>query len=178
MKDLTESLILKLQQNDVDAAELLNLLYRTPLERFCRGYLTDEAEVEDVVQEVFLRVLQSQSVPYSFRAWIYRIARNQCLNSLRGQARRRNAETPKKRFHADSPSSGILSRLATLEHRERLRRRMNELPLAFREALRLRYTEGLGRAEIAQVLGVSESEVKNHLYRGLLLLKQHDSLRG
>ena len=40
------------------------------------------------VQEVFLKVLGASAVPDNFRAWIYRIARNHCLNLVRNRERR------------------------------------------------------------------------------------------
>ena len=61
---------------------------RMKLLRTARAILLDRHEAEDVVQEVFLKVLNSELEPDNFRAWIYKIARNRCLDLLRARKRR------------------------------------------------------------------------------------------
>ena len=69
--------------------------------------------------------------------------------------------------------TGQLTRLVKMERHEKLRRLLDELPPAQHEVLRLRYTEGLSRSEIAQVLDITESVVKSRLYEGLEKLRGH-----
>ena len=76
--DLTPTLVAGLRGGDARSAELLDHLYGQKLVRFCRGYLGNPTEAEDVVQDTFYRVLRSDSVPDNFRAWVYKICRNRC----------------------------------------------------------------------------------------------------
>jgi RNA polymerase sigma-70 factor (ECF subfamily) len=174
--DLTPSLVVQLRGGEPEASRLLEELYRLRLTRFCLGYLGNKEEAEDVVQDVFLKVLSSATVPENFRAWIYEISRNRCHDRLRAQNRRPD-DQPFSSFsqYADQLTGG-LTRLVKGEQRARLWERLAALPSEQREVLLLRYTEGLSRPEIAQVLGIPEKLVKHRIYNGLEKLRRHKSI--
>lgn len=174
--DLTPSLILQLREGSEDAAELLDRIYRQPLLRFCTGILQDRTQAEDAVQEAFLKVMAADTVPDHFRAWLYRIARNHCLNLARSRRRRKDCIALPSDLNIALSATGNLSRIVKDERRQRLASLVSALPADFRDAIRLRYTEGLSRSEIASVLEIEESEVKIRLFRGMQLLRDHDSL--
>lgn len=174
--DLTPSLIGRLRAGDCAAGELLEQLYRRDLLRFCAGYLGQVEQAEDAVQDVFCKVLAAETVPESFRSWIYRIARNRCLDLLRGRARRRDDQPLPSESVAAAELTGHLTRLVRKELRSRLRQLVAGLPASQREILRLRYVEGLSRQEIAEVLEIPESVVKSRLFEGIERLRQHTSL--
>ena len=71
--------------------------------------------------------------------------------------------------------TGHLTRLVRNEQRSRLSDLVRQLPDSQREVLRLRYVEGLGRAEVAEVLDLSESVVKSRLFEGLKRLREQAS---
>ena len=174
--DQTRLLVEKLRASDAFAGTLLDQVWRGPLMRFCYGYLGHPEDAEDAVQEVFLRVLRAAEVPSNFRAWLYRIARNHCLNARRDRARRNAgaALPPESQIALDE--TGLLTRLVRQELRSRLGQLLAALPETQYEALRLRYVERLARAEAAYVLGIPESVVKSRLFEGLQRLRQHTSL--
>jgi RNA polymerase sigma-70 factor (ECF subfamily) len=174
--DLTPSLIVQLREGRADASKLLERLYRARLTRFCLGYLGNREEAEDVVQDVFYRVLASPAVPKNFRAWIYEISRNRCFDRLRAQNRRVDDQSFSTYSHFAAHLTGHLTRLVKGEQRARLWERLAALPAEQREVLLLRYTEGLSRAEIAQVLGLPENLVKHRIYNGLEKLRKHGSI--
>ena len=176
LKTMTPTLVAGLRGGDARSAELLDHLYGQKLVRFCRGYLGNPAEAEDVVQDTFYKVLRSDSVPDNFRAWVYKICRNRCLDVLRSRGRRRDDQALLTNAPYKAELTGQLTRLVKMERHEKLRRLLDELPPAQHEVLRLRYTEGLSRSEIAQVLDITESVVKSRLYEGLEKLRGHDSL--
>ncbi len=174
--DLTPTVIGRIRAGDHDAAALLDGLYRRPLVRFCLAYLGSAEEAEDAVQDVFCRVLAADTIPESFRAWIYRIARNRCLDLLRGRARRRDDQLLPSEVQVAEDLTGHLTRLVRKELHSRLRHLVAGLPASQREILRLRYVEGLSRREIAEVLEIPESIVKSRLFEGLERLRRHTSL--
>jgi RNA polymerase sigma-70 factor (ECF subfamily) len=176
LNDLTPSLLACLRAGDPQAGALLNELHRGNLVRFCGGYLGNPAEAEDVVQDVFCRVLTNSTVPDSFRAWMYRIARNRCLDLLRARGRRRDDQDLPDDSRLQADLTGNLTRLVRRELRSRLHHLVAGLTAGQREILRLRYVEGLSRPEIAQVLGIPESLVKSRLFEGLEKLRDHSSL--
>jgi RNA polymerase sigma-70 factor (ECF subfamily) len=174
--DLTPTLLARLREGEAAAADLLDRIYREKLICFCLGYLDRRDEAEDVVQEVFYRVLKSTTVPDDFRAWIYKICRNRCLDTLRSRRRRRDDGTLPTGSHLDARLTGNLTRLVRGERWQRLRQLVEALPAAQREVLHLRYAEGLSRAEIGQVLDLDEKRVKSRLYHAMEKLRLHDSL--
>lgn len=174
--DLTPSLVARLRSGDADAGLRLCELYREAMLRFCSGYLGNAADAEDAVQEVFCKVLTAAQVGPSFRPWLYKVARNHCLNIRRGRARRREAARAPSGLDAAASLTGNLTKLVHGEQRSRLAHLVAALPEAQREALRLRYVEDLSRGEIAEVLDEPESVVKSRLFEGLQKLRQHTSI--
>jgi len=174
--DLTPALVTRLRDGDPKAGNLLCDLYHPPLMRFCFRYLGSQEEAEDVVQEVFLRVLKNNALPLNFRAWIYKIARNRCLDVIRSRGRRRDDLDLPAASQLDADLTGCLTRLVRREQRVHLKRALAELPEDQREVLHLRYAEDLSRTEIAEVLDLPEPIVKSRLYEGMVRLRTHDSL--
>jgi len=154
----------------VKSAGRLRELYGEPLRRFALGYLRDDAAADDLVQEVFLRALQSEEEPDQARPWLYRIARNLCLNQLRDGARRGEGRL-RTAFDAVDSRTGALTRLVGAERGDQLNDWLAQLSTEHQEVLRLRYAEDLSRAEIAEVLQIPPSLVKTRLYEGIRRLR-------
>jgi RNA polymerase sigma-70 factor (ECF subfamily) len=144
--------------------------------RFCWGYLQNLDDAEDAVQDIFVSALKAGEVPDNFRAWLYRIARNHCLNLLRSRGRRRDKGMLPSDSWLAGAQTGPLSRLVKAEDRSRIAHLVAALPGKLQEALRLRYAEGLSRAEIAEVVEVPESLVKSRLYEGMKKLREHTAI--
>jgi len=168
---LTPSLVLRLRDGEMDAAALLDELYRDLLFRFCWGYLRNRDECEDAVQDICCKVLSSAEIPEDFRPWLYKVARNHCLNLIRRRQRHpdENAAPPPSGLTIDL--TGQLTRLVRNEANERLANLVDALPAIYQEVLRLRYVEELSRTEIAKVLDLPESLVKSRLFDGLRKLR-------
>lgn len=174
--DLTPSLIMRLRDGEAEAGALLDKIYRKSLLQFCARYLGKRQEAEDVVQDVFCKVLKSPTVPDNFRAWLYKIARNRCLDLLKSRERKRDDQDLPNESQIDAELTGHLTRMVKGEQQSRIRQVMASLPPHQREVLRLRYIEQLSRAEIADVLDIAESVVKSRLCEGLDKLREHTSL--
>ena len=174
--DLTPSLVGRLRAGDAEVGELLDGIYRQAMVRFCWGHLGSVEEAEDAAQEVFYKVLKAAEVPDNFRAWLYRIARNHCLNVLRARGRRHDDRILPPASQLDARLTGNLTRLARQELRSRIGHLLGTLPAAQREVLSMRYAEELSRPEIAYVLDIPESVVKSRLFEGLKKLREHASL--
>jgi RNA polymerase sigma-70 factor (ECF subfamily) len=174
--DLTPSLLARLRSGDSTAGRLLEESYRRPLLRFCRNQLGRPVDAEEAVQETFCRVLQAKDVPDSFRAWLYRVARNVCLDLLRQRVRHRDQQAPPLGSHLPAALTGNLSRLVRQELDARLAHLVAALPQEQREVLYLRYAEELSRPEIAYVLDIPEATVKSRLFQAVRKLREHTSL--
>ena len=173
--DLTPSQIAGLRAGDPQAAAVLEKLYRMPLIRFCWGYLGRVEDAEDAVQDITCKVLGSKSLPDVFRPWLYKTARNHCLNLLRQRGRRRDDEKLPSGSQLRDTLTGQLTRLVRTERQDRVNEFVERLPENQREVLRLRYVEGLARSEIAEVLETPERVIKSRLFEGLKRLRDMEA---
>ena len=133
------------------------------LRGFIRRRVGDAAAVEDLLQEVFLRVhtrLGSQRCPECLRAWLYRIARNIIID----HARRRRPSVPWSDEAAGREDPAEETR-AEERLAGSLRAMVDTLPPDDRLALLLTEFEGLTQRELADRLGISLSGAKSRVQR-------------
>jgi len=147
--------------------------------RAIRSLLRTESEIEDVMQAVYVLAyskLGSFRGDASFSTWLTRIALNEALARLRHDRRRSavsltlmaNAELVIDDLHAQTPEASCSQReLAAL-----LETAVDELPDLYRVVFVLREVDGMGTAEAAAVLEVSEDVVKTRLSRARALLRE------
>lgn len=131
-------------------------------------YLGRREEVEDLAQEVFLRVFQTlerYDTSRPLKHWIGKIAVNRCLDELRKRKIRRlhlvSDLSDEDRKGVDqlleaSSSSRPLTELEEKQCLKLLEISMNSLPQKDRMAFVLRELEGQGYSELASMLGISE----------------------
>ncbi len=147
------------------------------LRRTIQRYVRDAATVDDVFQEVSLKVLRrldSVRDPSAIRGWLFQLARNASLDYLRREDRRKGVSHD---VLGDHTATGDLGRNPTEQFlsRERIlavRRALDSLPESQREALRLRIDEGLDHEAISNRLMVSRQAVEVRLCRGRAALKE------
>ena len=175
-RDATPALVSRLRSGDADAAGLLDEFYRDALTRFCWGYLGSMDESEDALQDIWFKILTASQIPDAFRPWVYKLARNHCLNLLRSRAKRKDGQELPAASQLDAFLTGQLTRLVKDETKSRLNELVAKLSGQQRETLRLRYVEGLSRVEIADVLEIPASVVKSRLFEGLKKLRDQASL--
>jgi RNA polymerase sigma-70 factor, ECF subfamily len=141
--------------------------------RLCARFVSDTQLGRELAQDTWVLVWQARDkyrAEGGFVPWLITVARNHCRNELR---RRRNAERRDELSAPDGPSSpGQLDSLLVEERRQRVRRALETLSPALREALLLRYAEGLRYDEITQVVGAGESTLRSRVHHGLKALKQ------
>ncbi|HWQ89055.1 MAG TPA: RNA polymerase sigma factor [Desulfitobacteriaceae bacterium] len=152
--------------------------YQKPLIHYLRTILNGEDQVFDCAQEAFLaayRNLGRYSVKYSFRAWLYAIARNKARDYLRKQ--RREIAGAVEETLADSLPGPEELWLAK-EESQGVAAILRALPEHYRQVLYLRYHQDLSYEEIASVLKIPASRVKTYLHRGKERLRQELARRG
>jgi RNA polymerase sigma-70 factor (ECF subfamily) len=138
-----------------------------------RGIMGNSDEVEDVTQEVFIKVYRKLS---TFRrearlsTWIYRIARNEAINAVKRV--RPDTGTLEE---ADNLASGApgpdrhLERRITASLVEDL---LSSLDEQYRVVLELRYMGDKSYTEISEIMEIPIGTVKTYIHRGKMLLKQ------
>jgi RNA polymerase sigma-70 factor (ECF subfamily) len=142
-------------------------------------YLTGRRDhAEDLAQETWIRVLQRGS-QYNgrqrFDPWLFAIARNLAIDSLRKkQNAAPTASSPDDRDAAlllPSSDPSPFEAAARSEDAMRLAARLQILPPLYREALLLRFQEEMSLAEMAQILDAPITTVTSRIYRGLAALR-------
>lgn len=147
------------------------------LRRTIQRYVRDAASVDDLFQEVSVKVLRhldSVREPQAVRGWLFQIARNACLDFLRHADRHPSASAESL---AERNAVGDLGRqpgehLLSQERIAAVRRALEDLPRSQREAIELRIDEGLDHDGIARRLGISREAVEVRLCKGRSRLKE------
>jgi RNA polymerase sigma factor (sigma-70 family) len=172
-----ERLVALMREGHERAFELLFKRYQARLLAFCRRLLGSPQDAEDVLQDVFAAAhaaILADSRPINARPWLYRIARNQCVNHLR----KPTADgVDSMDVH---PYEHGVSTFEQVERREELRAivaDVHQLPTKQRTALVLREIDDFSYADIAQTMGTTLPSVKSLLVRARMSLAQ-SSHRG
>ncbi|MGA3162257.1 MAG: sigma-70 family RNA polymerase sigma factor [Terracidiphilus sp.] len=171
-------LVLEIAQPEIDIAALVET-YSRLLFRVAHSVLRSQAEAEDVVQDVFVRVIERHRSLHAIRdmrVWLIRIAWNLALD--RGR-RIRPAQLDEN--FAESLAAHTMPADEKLSEAERMKavlREMERLPKAERHVLLLSAVEELGTAEMAKVIGRSESAVRALLFRARSRLRERLEARG
>jgi RNA polymerase sigma-70 factor (ECF subfamily) len=160
------------EETEVDLAGLVRD-YSALLFRVAHSVLRSRAEAEDAVQDCFVRVLEHRrklAGVQDMRVWLVRIVWNLALD----RRRRLKPEQMDEAFArtlvgAETPADQAL---AEARRMARVLQEIERLPRKEREVLLLSAMEELGTAEMAAVLGRSESAVRALLYRARTRLKE------
>ena len=162
--------------------QLLIERYQDRLFGLVRHYTKSAVEVEDIVQDTFIkayRKLESFQHQSSFSTWIYRIAVNTALDFLKRSGRNPVQTVEDPEVVGEGPQSRARAQLAApdaaLEREEIAEITKNvlaELPEIFRTVLVLREFEDLSYQEMAEVLSVSIGTVESRLFRARARFKE------
>lgn len=179
-----------LSSNDnVAFAELVNryqkLVYTT-----CRGFFQSDADVEDLVQDVFVEMYQSLATfrhQSKLSTWLYRVAVNKSLNHLRKKKRQalvhkmpfwsKDDNQERQYDHAAPNSANADYALASNENRLILKAAIAKLPENQRVAFVLSKYHELSYKEIAEVMEVSVSSVESLIFRAKTNLRKQFSTK-
>jgi RNA polymerase sigma-70 factor, ECF subfamily len=170
-----------LRERDIALLHALVEQYQYRLVRYLIYLLGRRDEVDDLVQETWVRVLErgrSYDGRSRFEPWLFAIARNLTIDQMR---RRKTwsldtaldsdddeEQVPRSPASLD-PSPFVLA--ARTEDAQRLAQSMQTLDFIYREVLVLRFQEDLSLQEVATVVGAPVSTVSSRIYRGLQTLR-------
>lgn len=167
-----ETLVAETLAGSQVAFQLLVERYQGRVFALVRHYAIHAVELEDIVQDTFVKAYQKLGTYRSesaFSTWLFRIAINTALD-LRKRAGRNPVETVEDPELCGGPARGPglaapEARLETQEIAEITHRCLDEMPDLFRTVLVMREFEELGYQEIADVLGISIGTVESRLFR-------------
>jgi RNA polymerase sigma-70 factor, ECF subfamily len=163
-------------RGELEAMEVLLERYKRPVFSFVLRHVGDRARAEDLLQETFLRLVEHASTfegNARLKTWLFRIARNQCIDESRRRVHRRHPSLDAPIGH-DEDAPNLHERVASTEAaadrksvgnelKQRMARAIEALPEDQREVFVLRQVQNLQFREIAEITGVSENTVKSRM---------------
>jgi RNA polymerase sigma factor (sigma-70 family) len=167
-----ERLISLTRRGSAAAFETLVSRYQSRLLAFCRHLLRSREDAEDVLQDVFaaaFNAMMADDRPIAARPWLYRIARNRCLNHLR-RVQPISVDTMDVHFSEHGASTAD-----KVHARESFRLLVNDihgLPETQRSALVLREMDALSYEQIAEAMETTVPSVKSLLVRARISLAE------
>lgn len=169
-----KELIILLKNGDEKAFTTLYRLYWSKVYNFSRLYLSSITEVEEVVQEVFVKVWETRDflrADDNFKGYLFIITRNLIFNQFR------------KSFNENAYKLTVLSaamdyydmedELSAADLKEFIKRMVGELPPRQQEVFKMSRVEHLTYKEIATRLNISEKTVERHINEAIKFLKKN-----
>lgn len=172
-----EKLIAMARAGNPGAFETIVDRYQSRLLGFCRQMLSSTEDAEDVLQEVFVnayRAMLADEREINLRPWLYRIARNRCLNFLR---KPRAAAQESMDMVPEVDAASTAERVHNREEFRQILSDVNKLPETQRAALLLREMDALSYEEIAAAMDTTVPSVKSLLVRARISLAEASQAR-
>lgn len=156
VKDLIKSCL----QHNRSSEKLLFERYVAHMAHVCMRYLKDEAEVQDVLSEGFMKVFEKLKTfeyreEHGLEAWIRRIIVNECLMRLRSRNRLLDSISEETSETAEPAQNDVEAKEIVML--------MQRLPAGCRTVLNMYVIDGFSHKEIAALLGITESASRSQL---------------
>lgn len=175
-----EQVVDRVRGGETALYEILVRRYNQRMYRIARAILRDDTEAEDVMQDAYVRAYQNlhQFEGRSpFSTWLTRIAVHEALARLRFRRRMQQLDESKEEGDTAVPvieqSLNPEQEASKVELGRLLEEALLELPEQYRSVLMLRHVEEMSTAETAEVLSLSEENVKVRLHRGRALMRRN-----
>lgn len=169
------NIVNRLKANDPKALELLYDTYYIRLYYFCKGLIKIEHEIDDILQDVFLKIWLNRlriKTPDTFAAYIFTITKNAVISYIRDHEK----EIKLKATLKDKQAIQHFKSESKIEYNEleqkvqNLLKKMSETSKTIYEFSRY---QGLSNEEISKKLGVSKKTVEYHITKTLKYLKEN-----
>jgi RNA polymerase sigma-70 factor, ECF subfamily len=175
-----KEIVRRVLQGDLVLFELLMRRHNQRLYRAIRSILRNDSESEDVMQEAYVRAYEHLAQfegRAKFSTWLTRIAVNEALKRLAARGRHdpldeeqyEGEDGTMPAFHSNSPTPEASASRSEL--RDLLEEAVLTLPYAYRAVIVLRDVEEMSTAETAEVLSLTDANVKVRLHRAHELLR-------
>ena len=159
--------------NEIAYAKLVHALYEK-LFPFTASLIKSEAEVDDILQEVFLKIWlhrQSFATMENPTSWVFRVIANTASNHLRAQLRK------ERRIQKMNVQTVVLEdieeKIDTKLRQSMVAEAVEQLPVKRKMVFLLSKKEGMSRKEIAEQLHVSENTVRNQLAEAIKFINNY-----
>lgn len=153
-------------------------LYKEQVYYFCYYLMKNQADAEDICQEVFVKViLADKSKVRNLKSWILRIASNECNSVIKRRKTGWMKEVRNYLLSRSEESNPVEKRLDRQETKKELQGLYSQLPDKIRMVVVLRFINELTVPEISKVMSIPEGTVKSRLNKGLKILNRMGGTR-
>lgn len=165
----------KIKNGEKDAFRELYERYAPRLYNFAISYLKNDADAEEMVQEVFLKIWDKREMLQenrNIKSFVFKIA----VNAIYDIIRKKNIERAFSdyiRLNFDQNDNSAWHTLIFEEMQQKLEELIQQLPEQQKRIFCLNKFEGISSVEIAEKMNLSKRTVENHLYRAISFLKNH-----
>lgn len=164
-----EKEILKIKCNDSQSLRTLVEAYYPEIKRYCMWHAPRSCDAEDAVQETFLKAIRfigKESFRGNFRAFLYQIARNTCLDMAKSSWNKSEPFAEYSELLSDSADS-----IENVESRVDIESALLVLDEADRELIQLRFGQDLSFREIGEIMNIPMRTVQSRIRKALQLMK-------
>lgn len=172
-----------LERSDNQAAlDLLVRTYGSMVRRYCTRMVRDEVLADDLCQTVFLQAyegLPRLNRKASIRSWLFSIAHHRCLDATKVNRRwQKRFELPGELPDGTERAASVDELMVQQSFIEALRTCRDELPSEERNAVLLRYVEGLTYAEMSRICQEPITTLRERVARGVMRLAKLLTAKG
>ena len=178
MKDVktNRELLLLLKEGNMVAFDAIYKQYCKRLYGFVIRYVKQEADAEEIVQEVFIKIWENRDkidVYSSFESYLFTISYNSAISLLRKRVQEKKYLEHLTSLQEIESGFELTDEIHFNELNDTIKYLLNKLTPRQKEIFQLSREEGLTHEEIAKKLGISVSTVKNHIVSVLRFLKSN-----
>jgi RNA polymerase sigma-70 factor (ECF subfamily) len=175
--ELEHRLVSRIKSGEKEAFTELVRLFQKKIFALAYGFFRDRDDALEIVQETFMRVYEkigSYRPDHSLQSWIYRLARNLCIDYYRKHAKKRKLEgsfdsVPDRHLaSADNCQAAWESR----QNVEAIDRAVENLSWKQKEVFTLKYRQGMKLQQVAEIMAISLGTVKTLHHRALKRIRR------
>lgn len=169
-----EQLVAEIREHDKELYSEIMRRYQTKLSHYLKKFFRNPDELDDVLQEVFIKVyrnLYGFDVEKKFSSWIYRIAHNESINHLKKNSKK-NISLDETEWEIVDEKLDLHTHIDNKQLRENIQKGLSELKEKYREPLILYYFEQKSYEEISDILLLPRNTVGILIMRGKAKLKE------
>lgn len=174
--NITYELLTRLKNGDMLAFDRVYELYSHKLFSFVFKILKNEAEADDIVQEVFLKIWESRHKLEDYKllnSYIFTIAYNNSIDLIRKRINNTKYLEHLKNSAVINSTPNVISQIEFNELNIQAEKLIANLPERQKQVYLLHREKGLTYPEIAEKLGISKNTVENHMAKALKYLRQN-----
>ena len=169
-----EQLVLIIREGDGELYSHIIKRYRSKLSRYLGRFISDPDELEDVLQDVFIKAyrnLYGFDVKRKFSSWIYRIAHNEAVNHIKKNSKVR-VSLDDIEYKIVDEKIDLGSKIDKKILRKNIAESLENIGFKYREVLTLFFFEDKSYEEISDILRIPVNTVGTLILRGKKLLKK------